>query len=97
MHFVSTRELRINPGPVLQHIRESGHEVIVTSHGKPVALLVGVTSDDFEDTLQALRRARAQVAVSRLREHAQRQGLDALNAAEIDDEVRAVRSTRRTS
>lgn len=92
MEFVSTHELRINPGPVLARVREGGHEVVVTSHGKPVALMVGVTSDDFEDTLQALRRARAQVAVARLRAHAQRQGLDALNAAEVDYETRAVRS-----
>jgi len=94
MEFVSTRELRINSGPVLARVQEGGHEVVVTSHGKPVALMVGVTSDDFEDTLQALRRARAQVAVSRLRAHAQRQGLNALDAEEIDEEIRAIRSAR---
>jgi prevent-host-death family protein len=94
MKFVSTRELRINPGPVLAGVQEVGHEVVVTSHGKPVALMVGVTGDDFEDTLQALRRARAQVAVSRLRAHSQRQGLDALDTEEVNEEIRAVRSAR---
>jgi prevent-host-death family protein len=94
MKFVSARELRINPAPVLARVQEGDHEVVVTSHGKPVALMVSVTSDDFEDTLEALRRARAQVAVSRLRAHAQRQGLDALDTKDVDEEIRAIRSAR---
>lgn len=84
MEFVSTHKLQCNPASVLQRMQERGHEVIITSHGKPVALLVSVTGNDFEDTLHALRRARAQVAVSRLRAHARSQGLDALDTEAVE-------------
>lgn len=94
MRFVSTRELRINPGPALEGLHAEDQEVVVTSRGKPVALLVGVTADDFEDAIQALRQARAQVAVSRLRAHAQRAGADALDQEAIDEEIRQARVAR---
>jgi prevent-host-death family protein len=94
MRFVSTRELRINPGPALEGLQAEGQEVVVTSHGKPVALLVGVTAEDFEDAIQALRRARAEVAVSRLRALAQRHGIAALDQEAIDEEIRQTRASR---
>jgi antitoxin (DNA-binding transcriptional repressor) of toxin-antitoxin stability system len=94
VRFISTRELRINPGPALEGLQSEEQEAVITSHGKPVALLVGVTAEDLEDTVQALRRARAQVAVSRLRAHAQRRGLDALDQDTIDDEIRQARASR---
>ena len=66
MKFVSSREIRVNPRPVFEAAR-GGDEVVITSRGKPVALLVGVDGDDLEETLRLLRRARAQAAVSRMR------------------------------
>lgn len=47
MKFVSSREIRINPRPVFEAAGE-GDEVVITSRGKPVALLVGVDGDDLE-------------------------------------------------
>ena len=43
MKFVSSREIRVNPRPVFE-AAEEGDEVVITSRGKPVALLVGVTA-----------------------------------------------------
>jgi len=45
----------------------------------------------LEQTLVAFRRARAQVAVSRLRAAAQVAGTDKLSMDEIDAEIRAAR------
>jgi prevent-host-death family protein len=45
--FVSSREIRVNPRPVIQ-AAEEGDEVVITSRGKPVALLVGVDGEDLE-------------------------------------------------
>ena len=95
MEFVSTRELRVSPGPILQRLQVGEHEVVVTSHGKPVALLVGITDDNFEETVQLLRQARAQLAASRLRAHAQQQGLDGLDAEAIEAEIQTARAVRR--
>lgn len=94
MEFVSVRELRIQPGQVWKRLSES-NELVITSNGKPIALLSGVTDETLEQTLTALRRARAQVAVSQLRASAQARGADNMATAEIDAEIRAARKARR--
>jgi prevent-host-death family protein len=92
MKFVSTREIRVNPKPVFDALGED--EVVVTSRGKPVALLVGVSGEDLEETVRLIRHARAQAAVSRMRKAAARKGLDRMGRGEIEEEVRVARSNR---
>jgi prevent-host-death family protein len=91
--FVSSREIRVNPKPIFDSL-EKDREVIVTSRGKPVALLLGVTGDDLEETVRLVRRARAQAAVSRIRKAASQAGLDGMSRAEIGEEIAAARSER---
>jgi antitoxin (DNA-binding transcriptional repressor) of toxin-antitoxin stability system len=94
MEFVSARDLRIQPGQVWQRLSKSG-ELIVTWNGKPIAVLSSVDEGTLEQTLAAFRRARAQLAVSRIRATAQASGADRLTLDEIDAEIRAARKTRR--
>jgi prevent-host-death family protein len=91
--FVSSREIRVNPRPVFEAARD-GDEVVITSRGKPVALLVGVDGDDLDETLRFLRRAKAQAAVSRIRAAAAREGLAGMAEDEIEAEIAASRSER---
>ena len=93
MRFVSVRELRIQPGEVWKRLSEAG-ELVITSNGKPIALLSGITDATLEATLIALRRARAQVAVSRMRASAQARGQSRLKSSEIETEIAAVRQQR---
>lgn len=93
MKFVSSREIRVNPKPVFE-AAEGGEEVVLTSRGKPVALLLGVSGEDLEETVRLVRRARAQAAVSRLRKGAAQRGLKSKSQKEIDEEVRAARAER---
>jgi len=95
MKFLSVRELRNRPGQVWKTIR--GKEMVLTANGKPVAILVGVDEDELEETLSALRRARAQAAVSRLRAQAARANTNALTKEEIEAEIDAARSERSSS
>ncbi len=95
MEFVSVRDLRIQPGRVWQRLSQAG-ELVITSNGKPIALLSCVDEATLEQTLTALRRARAQLAVSRLRAAAQTSGADVLSPNEIDAEIRAARQARKT-
>ena len=53
MKFVNSREIRVNPKPVFDAAK-NGDEVVITSRGKPVALLVGVDGDNLEETLRLL-------------------------------------------
>ena len=75
MKFVTSRDLRTNPGPIFEAL-EGGGEVVVTSRGKPVALMLSVDADNVEDTLRAVRSAKAQAAVSRMRNTLARKKLD---------------------
>ncbi len=68
MKFVNVRELRNRPGKVWTEIETQ--DLVLTSKGSPVGLLVRVKDDSLEDTLSALRRARATLAVSRIRRRA---------------------------
>ncbi len=95
MKFVSSREMRVNPGPVFQ-AAEEGEEVVITSRGKPVALLLGISGEDLEETVRLVRRARAQAAVSRMRKAAAREGSEGMSREEIEEEINAARSERAT-
>lgn len=92
MKFVSSREIRVNPKPVFEALEDE--EVVLTSRGKPVALLLEVSGDDLEETVRLVRRAKAQAATSRLRKSAVEQGADKLSQEEIQEEIEATRSER---
>lgn len=94
MEFVSIRDMRTRPGEVWQQLQERG-DLIVTSNGRPFALMVSAEGEDVELLLAALRRARAALAASRLRAAAGEQGLDRLTPEEIDAEVAAARLARK--
>jgi len=93
MDFVSIGEMRTKPGAVWQQLEEKG-DIILTSSGWPFALMINVGDDDVEQLLLALRRARAQLAVTRMRQQAMKRGLDQMSAAEIDTEISQTRQAR---
>ena len=92
MKFLSTRELRNRPG-VIREILEDG-DIALTANGKPFAIVVGVEDGDLERTATVIRRARAQLAVSRMRRAAAGAGVGASSPKEIEAEVSAVRAKR---
>lgn len=93
MKMISTRDLKLKTSDTWQLLDEEG-ELVVTSHGKPVALLSFISEGDIEATLAALRRAKAQVAVSNMRRSAQQAGLNGISEEEVEDEIQAVRKSR---
>lgn len=94
MKFLSTRELRNRPGYVRSLAQKD--DLVLTANGKPIAILLGVEEDELEETAHAVRQAKAQLALSRLRKHAARRGIDRMPAAAVDDEIRVVRSRRKS-
>ncbi len=93
MNFVSVRELRNNSASIWKSL-ESQKDLVVTSHGRPIAILFETSSEDFEASLLALRQARAQLAVARMRQSALRSGASQLSLDEINEEIREVRQQR---
>jgi prevent-host-death family protein len=93
MEFITVRDLRTRPSQIWDKLRQQ-HDLILTSNGRPIAVLSHIDEGGVEETLASLRRARAQVALSRLRAGAATQGLDRLSADEIEAEIAATRSER---
>jgi len=93
MNLITVRDLRNSPGKIWRRLSRE-RELIVTSKGRPIALLTPINGDDVEGTLAALRRARAQVAVSRMREAAAVAGADRMTLDEINEEIRQTRQER---
>ena len=94
MEFIGTRVLRLKPKDVWKKLRRS-KELVITTNGKPVGLLMAVDAEHLEEALLALRRARAEVAVARLRQDALAYGRDRLTTQDIEREIQAVRRSRR--
>lgn len=95
MRYVSVRELRNRPGRVWSTLSKT--DVVLTSNGKPMGVLVGVDETRLDDTVDAIRRAKAILAVSRMRKKAAETGLGRLSMAEINREIREARRRRRSA
>lgn len=93
MEFITVRDLRTRPAQIWDKLRQQ-YDLILTSNGRPIAVLSHIDEGGVEETLASLRRARAQSALSRLRADAAAQGLDRLASDEIDAEIAAARAER---
>ena len=96
MEFITVRDLRTRPSQIWDKLRQQ-RDLILTSSGRPIAVLSHIDEGGVEETLAALRRARAQAALSRMRADAAGQGLDRLPSDEIEAEIAAARAERRES
>lgn len=95
MKYVSVRELRNRPGKVWATLSKA--DVVLTANGKPMGVLVGVDEARLDETVDAIRRARATLAVSRMRKRAAESHASRLSLAEINREIREVRRRRRSA
>lgn len=93
MRFVSVRELRNRAAKVWRQL-EREQDLVVTSNGKPVALLSAVTEDSLEARMTSLRRSRAAAAVSAMQEGSLRSGRSRITPAEVEAEIAAARRGR---
>jgi len=93
MKILSDREFRNQPGKVRKELAHQ--EVVMTSRGKPYAVLLPVDDpSNVEEVLELASRIRAQMALSSVRGKAVETGLDRMTASEIDEEIKMVRKQR---
>ena len=93
MRFISVRDLNTKPKEIWSKIKDE--EVVITSNGKPIALLSGVTEETLEKTVRSIRRSRALIALEEMQKRSLELGLDKLTDSQIESEIRAVRKSRR--
>ena len=78
MKFITVRDLRGRSGQVWTKLARE-REIILTSNGKPIAILSAVSEDTLEESLTAVRRARAVAAVEKMQRQSVQFGTDKIS------------------
>ncbi|MEI6171953.1 MAG: type II toxin-antitoxin system prevent-host-death family antitoxin [bacterium] len=94
MKFVSVRDLRGKSADIWRELPDE-REMVITSNGRPVAILVAVNESNLEESLAAFRQTRAIDAVSSVQRRSVARGADALTPEDINAEIATVREARR--
>ena len=94
MKFITVRDLRTSPAQVWRELPHE-QEMVITHNGKPIALLTPLSDSTLEQTLSAIRRARAMEAVRQLQQAAVKSGVSDMNLDEINKEIREVRKRKK--
>jgi len=92
MNFYSVRDLRTTPKSIWDNLSDDG-EVIITNNGKPTAILLDISNGSFEETLKAVRQAKAMIAFNSMKSKAVKKGF--MSDEDIEKEIAAVRSEAR--
>ena len=61
-----------------------GDEVILTNNGRPSAIMIDIPEGSFDEVVQAVRQAKAMIALNNMRQRAAREGFKS------DDEIEAL-------
>lgn len=93
MKFLSVRDLRGKSAQIWKDLPEE-REMVITSNGRPIAILATISESNLEESLTAFRQARAVEAVASLQRSSADQGTNRLTMDEIDAEIQAVRKKR---
>ena len=93
MRFISVRDLRSRSAQIWKAL-SSERELVITSNGKPIAILSAVSEETLEEALKSIRAARAIAAVEKMQRHSVRNGKDRMTGEEIEAEIAAVRKKR---
>jgi antitoxin (DNA-binding transcriptional repressor) of toxin-antitoxin stability system len=94
MKFLSVRDLKTKSSQVWSELPDQ-KEMVVTSNGRPIALLSSINENNLEQVLTAFRRARAADALAAIQYESIQQGTDAISIDEINAEIKAARSKRK--
>ena len=96
MNYLAVKDLKA-PRLVRETLATYG-TALVTNNGKPMAMLVNLAEGENPDQLaDAIRLARARLALSDLRTTSRRNGTATMTLDEINDEIRASRAARKNN
>jgi antitoxin (DNA-binding transcriptional repressor) of toxin-antitoxin stability system len=67
MKFISVRDFRTSSAGIWKKLPVE-REMVVTNNGRPIALLTPLSDETLEDTVSAVRKAKAINAVKKMQE-----------------------------
>jgi len=92
--WLASREFSASPGRALSAVSRAGR-VLVTANGKPKAIMIPTSEATFARDLEMLDRVALAQAVASIRADSVRNGTDNLSMEAINEEIAAVRSSRK--
>jgi len=94
MKFLSVRDLKTKSSQVWKELSDQ-KDMVITSNGRPIAILSSITENNLDQVLSAFRQARAMQAVTSIQYESIRKGTDKISVDGINDEIKSVRSKRK--
>ncbi len=94
MQFVTIRDLRNNSSKILNQLVPS-EDLVLTSNGKPIAILSSVTEQNLEQIWKAFRQAKVLAALGHIQTASLLNGTSEISEDEIEKEIKAVRKARK--
>lgn len=93
MRFITIRDLRSRSAEIQRELPKE-KEMILTSNGKPIAILTATSAERIEESLAMIRRLRAMEAVDLMQRRSVEVGTDRMSLKEINKEIAAARKER---
>lgn len=93
MRFITIRDLRSKSAKIQRELPME-KEMILTSNGKPIAILSATSAERIEESLAMLRRLRAMEAVDLMQRRSVEAGTNRMSLKEINREIADVRKER---
>lgn len=90
MKFVTVRDLRNKSAQIWNDLPEE-QEMVVTHNGRPIAILTAITENNFEASLNSIRKARLIEAISSIQQASVKNGRNQITPEEIDQEINEAR------
>jgi len=94
MKFLSVRDLKTKSSQVWKDL-PGQKDMVITSNGRPIAILSSVNENNLERVLSAFRQTRTMEAVTSIQYESVRKGTDKITLEEINNEIKTVRSKRK--
>ena len=90
MQFVTVRDLRNKPVQIRQALLAE-KDMVLTSNGKPFAIITAISENVLEKSLAMMRRIRAENAVVSMQKHSAKIGTNKLSLKDVNVEITAAR------
>ena len=90
MKFVTVRDFRTSPSSIWKKLPYE-RELVITNNGKPIALLTPLSDETLEDTISAVRKAKALNAMKKMQEISASLGNDKMTLKEINAIIKDAR------
>lgn len=66
MKFYSVRDFRNISKEIWENLARNG-EAIITNNGKPTALMIDISEDNFDEMIKAVRQAKTMITFNKMR------------------------------